>query len=145
MRREEIDNAIKKEKALFYNDVYKGAVPDNYMELFKKAIFALPVSFAQITSTKLKEIANKDIKTLSFVEVAKIGEIILAVPLDKIYDNIETGLDESAKVETLMFNLEKARQEFEERTDRKHQSMINLGGVNGGNAMQNSMKIIGKA
>lgn len=143
MRREEIDNAIKKEKAFFYNDTYKGAVPENYMELFKKAIFTLPVSFAQITSVKLKEIANKQTTELSFVEVAKIGEIILAVPLDKIFPDLETGLDESAKIETLLFNLEKARQVFEERTDRKHQSMLNLGGVNGGNAMQNgSMKII---
>ena len=145
-KQKEIDNAISKEKALFYGDKYKGSVPDNFIALFCKSIFCFAGNFANIPSVKLKQIKEKPVADLTFVEVAKMAEIILSAPMDKIYSNLNEALEENAKIETLLFNINKVRVDFEERTEKKRDSLYNLGGVNGGNVIQNGgMKIIAEA
>lgn len=113
------EHAIGMERSEFYNAIYDGELPHNFMELFKKAIFCLAPMIDNILSGTLKEWFKIELKELNFGRVSKMTEVIAMAPRDKMFDNLDQSFEMLSPIEVISLNVREKKQVFEFEIQKK--------------------------
>lgn len=137
MQQAEVDKQIQNDYDAFLNMPYKGsvAVPENIIELFKKAIMALPSFTHKINFYKVKGIIQKKPNELTYSDLQDVIKVILNAPLKDLYDDIYEAIPEHINVQKFVLSYNTDIDSFESKLKMKKQTLLKLsdgiGGVNG--------------
>lgn len=129
MKQEEVEKRISKDRADFNNAVYKGKLPKDFIEKFKKAIFVVSPMSDNISTASLKEWVSSDIKNLNFGQVSKMCDIIAGVRRDKVFSSIEESIDFLSSLEKVHMNCREMYEKNEEKLKRKRSALLNETGT----------------
>lgn len=136
----QIETQINQDYEKFYNDIYKSEIPtpENFIELFKKAIIALPSFAHKINFHKVQVIASKKVEQLTVGDVHEIVKVVLNVPLEKLYEGhtFDSAVLQTIKIEKFVLQYNKDVDDFREKLRMKKDNLLMLSGS------RNGMKII---
>lgn len=138
----EIEKSLQKDLIEFYNKPFAGELPDNFIDLFKIAIFHVPPQRHQIHVVKIIQIFNKTEEELLFGEVGMILKTIMEAEPSKLYDRMEDFLTAHEIFERLYIQYNSEVADFSRRQERKKNSLMQLGGVNGNSGGKNGMRVL---
>lgn len=139
MNDKEVKEQINSDYDEFLNKPYSGhiSIPENIIEVFKKCIMALPPFAHQINFNKIKSIATKDVKALTYSDLQCIIKVVLNTPLEKLYDNFFVAIPEHIKIEKFIISYNAAIDDFQKSLESKSKMLKNLSsGVLGKNGMR---------
>lgn len=136
MKQEEIDKKLAKEQSDFYNAKFKGKLPKDFMEYFKKALFGFAPQAHKISIESLKEWIRLSNAELNFGQVTKMIEVITSAPANTVFSSFEESFPVLIEMEKIFKEAVEKTNEFNHTQQRKRMSMQNMKGVMGGNASQ---------
>lgn len=131
MNQKEIDKKIAEEYNDFYVGVYDGSipVPANLVDLFKKALMVVPPIAHQYPSARVRQMLDKPVEELSWVETGKMVNVIVEAPFHTLYKDIDEALVGAAKIEEFRMNWQAVVAKFDETMKRKREALSNLAGT----------------
>lgn len=134
MTEKDVDQQIGKEYNAFYTSVYDGiiAAPEDLIERFKKALFYIAPAAHQIYGRKMKELVDKEIKNLTWVEVGVLMNTISEVPFHYLYTNLEEAIDKVMYMEEFKVEYSRVVSELDAKMRKKKEVLMSLGGSNNG-------------
>lgn len=141
MNSKDIEQQINDEYLKILNGKYTGhiSVPKNLVELFKKAVMALPPYYHKLNFTKIQGIVIKSESDLTNGDLNEIIKLIFNTPLDKMFDDIFVAIPEMIKIEKFAVSYNTMIDEHQRVLEAKSQMLQSLTkGVNG----KNNMRII---
>jgi hypothetical protein len=139
MDNKEIEQQINEDYFKLLNATYSGhiSIPKGVLEIFKKAVFALPPYYHKINFTKIKGILTKNENELSNSDLNEIIKLIFNTPLEKMYDNVLVAIPEMIKIEKFAISFNTMVDEFQKKLEVKSKTLQTLsGGVRGKNGMR---------
>lgn len=130
MNPKEIEKRINDDFAKFYNSTYNGgALPENAIELFKKALMFMPPNAHKIHTAQLLKIISNPVSALTWLEVGLVTNVIVAVRLKDLYENLDDALTQNGALEVLRTTYNQRVAELEEELARKRHTLENLAGT----------------
>jgi len=126
---EQIQQQLNDEYAIFINKKYdgNGKPPENLIEIFKKAIKAMPPFSHKLNFNKVKIIANSNVKDLDNGMMNDIIKTILNAPLEKLYEgDFNEIVDKQIKVEHFTISYNQHIDEFQKRLSMKKATLESL-------------------
>jgi len=137
----DIDSQINKEFQIFIEAAYKGTIkiPENIIELFKKAVLHLSPQFHQVNFSKIKQIIDKKSNELTNGEMKEVVKIIVNTPLNILFGNdVKEAIEDQIKLEKFIVSYNSSVNSFQEKLKMKKANLQSLTrGING-----NGMKIV---
>ena len=126
----EINQQIDLEFKKWNDAVYEGdKLPNDIMEIFKKAIFRLAPASHRIPADVIKKLAKTKVEDLTNMEVALVLNQISAVPLSGLYKDLFEALAKTAKIETIKMSYNLMVKNLNEVMEEKRQRLLKLSGV----------------
>lgn len=118
MNTAEIEKQIQDERVKYGSSLYPNPVPKDLIELFKKALFSVPIGQMVVKNIRLS--LSKKTKELTRNEVGLMVNHILKVEPDKLFKDLQTALDKYEELQQLIFdyNIQNSKKE-EELTERR--------------------------
>jgi hypothetical protein len=126
---EKIQQQLNDEYDKFIRTKYNAKVkpPDDLVELFKKAILAMPAYAHKLNFNKVKVIANSRIEDLDNGMMNDIVKVVLNAPLEKIYgDDFYTAINKHLQVEKFIIDYNAHVDEFQKRLKMKKATLESL-------------------
>lgn len=135
---EDVNRELDADFQKFNASKYDGNVPEKLIELFKDALFQSDPNSHQLHVSKIRELFIKKDEDLTFFEAGLMINIILRVPLSRLYEDVYIALNRMEELEkfTIEFNAKVAN--FKEMLSRKKDAKMRIIAP----APTNGMKII---
>lgn len=137
---QKIEQQLQEDFDKFYNKTYDGdvEVPPNIIELFKKGAMPLALFFHKINAYKLKAIAAKDYRELTYGDLKDMITVILNAPLEKMYLRFEDAVNNQIQFQKFVLCYNNAVDDFNSKLKMKKVSLLNLstGVPNNSNGMR---------
>ena len=135
---EQIEKQLNDEFQKFSNGIYSGKleVPKNIIEIFKKGVMSIPPFAHKINFNKVKVIASKKVEELTYADLNDVIKLVLNTPLNSVYDNFDTAVKESIKIEKFVLAFNETISEFQDKLRMKKTTLQNLASPNGNRRMQ---------
>ena len=125
----EVNRIIDKDFDDFNQAVYGGEkLPDDIIELFKKAIFKMPPTLLRASSETLKRLAKTKPEKLTNYEVGFVLNQVSAVPFCDLYPDLWVALSKTKQIEQLKVAYNVMIKSINETMDKKKESLLNLSG-----------------
>ena len=137
---QKIEQQLQEDFDKFYNKTYdeKIEIPQNIMELFKKGVMSLALYFHKINAYKLKAIASKNYKELTYGDLKDMITVILNTPLEKLYDRFEDAVNSQIQFQKFVLCYNNAVDDFNSKLKMKKANLtsISSGIPNNSNGMR---------
>lgn len=142
MKNKEIEEQINSDYQVFLYQKYSGHIspPKNILDIFKKAVMALPPFFHKIDFNKIEWIIKTKYADLTNDDLNEMIKLIFNTPLDKMFDSIEQAVPEMKQITKFSVSYNTMISEFQQKLQDKSKMLQTLSsGVLGG---KNGMRII---
>lgn len=126
MTEQEINDRLTKDYDGFMDGIYEGDVPDNILDLFEKAIMALPPFAHQINFYNVKNIISKKPEQLSNSDINDIIKVVLNVSLERLYDNLFVAIPEHIRFEKFVRGYNEIVENFKSKLKIKKATLKDL-------------------
>lgn len=123
----DIDRQLKQGADLFYSQKYEFDLPENLLEVFKRALFVTPPAVHKYQSSYTSALlAVKSVKDLTILNVGHIMNLIMACrPID-VHDTIEEAIEWIGIAEAVSLDYSKLTVPFEKSQRKKEESLMQL-------------------
>ena len=143
-QQEQISKQLNDDFNVFFNAKYDGKieVPSYLIDLFKKAIMALPPSAHKINFHKVKVIAGMKTEELTNGLLQDIIKVVLNTPLDKLFigNDFFNSINDYINIEKFVLAFNNHVDEFRKKLEMKKVRLESLSG-----ARNNGMRVIPQA
>lgn len=143
--KEQINKQLNDEYDTFLNSKYDGKIAPPYyiIDLFKKAILALPPYVHKISFRKVKVIAGMKVEELTNGLLQDIIKVVLNTSLDKLFsgtDFFNSVIDDYIEIEKFVLAYNNHVDDFRKKLEMKKATLESLSG-----ARNNGMRVIPQA
>ncbi len=130
MEQKQIDQLVQDDFEKFYNSFYDGVpFPENFQERFRKALMVLPPNAHGIPTGLMQQLATVNPSDITWGQTDTILKVIIAIPFEKLYDNLEDALNQNGPLEAFRQHFLNKLKEVEEGLKRKRDALSNLAGT----------------
>lgn len=124
-----IEADIQAELTEWNNDLYVGALPKNFMQLFAKVFMAtVPSQIRMFVGTAQKILAKKS-EELTNVEVATICNLISGIPPKEIYTTITEAIKSMKELEAVRIDYNIKINKIQQELNEKKSRLVQLSGA----------------
>src|SRR3982751_10927 len=116
---EQIDGQLQEEFNRFYQRLNQKKLPDNFMEMLKKAVMVQSPNQHTINAKTLREMISKKPDSLTVVEVGIMFNIILSTPIEKMFGSLEEAFDVWEQIDELRKTFNKEVDEIKVTLEKK--------------------------
>lgn len=139
---QQINEQLAKDMQDFYDKVYDGFIPNNFVQMFKKAIMHLAPAQHQYSMEKVRQILGRHPGEHTVLETSMMINAIYSTPFYLLYDSIEEAIRVTVEFDKVRKEYNKKVQEVERKMQAKRARLLKIAGI-GGNSVP--MKIIAEA
>lgn len=131
---EQIEATIQAEYSKYYNSPFLledgTQLPSDLTDIFKTAIKKISPQLHQVYAKKIREIINKRLEDLTFLEVGMMVNVILGIELERLYPNLELEemLDKHEYFEKIQISYNKQVDDLNIRLKSRKLSLMEIGG-----------------
>ena len=125
----QIDEQIQGDYARFYNKIYDGELPEDLIELFKKAFMALSPNTHQYHANKVKEMGAKSVRDLTNLELGMVINLIVSVPPERLYKTFDESVDNILRIEVIRKQYNEIVDKMNQELGKKKERLMGLSGV----------------
>ena len=145
LQQERINKQLNDDYDTFLNAKYTGKIapPDYIIDLFKKAILALPPYAHKINFRKIKVIAGMKVEELTNGLLQDVIKVVLNTSLDKLFignDFFNSVIDDYIEMEKFVLAYNNHMDGFKKNLEMKKKTLESLSGVR-----NNGMSVIPQA
>jgi hypothetical protein len=126
---EQIDGQLQEEFNRFYQRLNQKKLPDNFMEMLKKAVMVQSPNQHTINAKTLREMISKKPDSLTVVEVGIMLNIILSTPIEKMFGSLEEAFDVWEQIDELRKTFNKEVDEIKVTLEKKRVKMMEIAGL----------------
>lgn len=101
-------------------------LPEDIIEKFEKALFLTPPDKDKMSLTDIRTILNRTPQTLTRMEVGIVTNVILAVPRNVLYKNLNDWLVNGSQYSHIRDKFNEAEKEKSDYLNRKGESLARI-------------------
>lgn len=106
-----------------YTSKLDSALPENFMQLFKKSVFKMSPKGHNVPMSILKDWVGKPEDELTIGQIGKMIDFITSVPMETLFETLESAVDYLRPVEILAEKLRASNQVFEDEMEKKENKL----------------------
>ncbi len=136
MTEQQINKQIQQDWTEFQSSKFEGNLPKDFMKKVKLAVMAVPPFAHKFQIAQLEGMIRRGEDEMTIVDVEVAVKLLLNVAPKELYHNVYDFLAEHEEIEEIALVISAMNSQQQEKLNKKKKSLMNLGGVNGGNANQ---------
>lgn len=125
----DIKEQLDKEQLAQLDKIYDVNLPENFLDMFKRAIMTVPVTIHKKTVAELRVMISKRSDELTVSDVGFMINTVYATPFANLYHDIHQALDVTAKFDEIRIRYNKESEKFMDSQERKRRKLMELAGL----------------